>query len=227
MAKDKIEYVASYIQQGKLEELLNERNTTETIESETQKQRAFRFNNEIHQVQYMPYVYNGPSDQVEFYNTLITMQEKKNCNQTWEIYSKKLSIIQLADNIPTEQYSLEKPKDNAKSWSADVGAHGWHRYVGRFPAQLVRAIINYFDLDDKSTLLDPFCGSGTTLVEARLLGIPSIGIEISPLSAMISRIKSTFPENATVLDKYIDNLQTFYMHTWNGFLNGNIGIRSR
>lgn len=220
MAKEKIVYVATQIQEGKLEELIEERKETKLIVSEAQKQRAFSFCGEKHTVQYMPYVYNGPTDQVDFYNTLITMQEKKNCGQDWEKYRKKLSIIQLADDDATEQYSLEKPRDTAKSWSADVGAHGWHRYVGRFPAQLVRAIINRFDLDENTVLLDPFCGSGTALVEARLLGIPAIGIEISPLSAMMSRVKSMFPEDGSQLDEYIKKLQIFYQETWDRFLDG-------
>ena len=220
MAKEKIEHVASQIQDGKLEELLEEKKDTEVFVSVAQKQREFCFCGEKHTVQYMPYVYNGPVDQVDFFNTLISMQEKSVCSQDWEKYRKKLSIIQLADDVATEQYLLEKPRDTAKSWSADVGAHGWHRYVGRFPAQLVRAIINRFDLDENTVLLDPFCGSGTALVEARLLGIPAIGIEISPLSAMMSRVKSMFPDDGAQLDDYIDMLQLFYQETWDRFLNG-------
>lgn len=52
------------------------------------------------------------------------------------------------------------------------------------------------------------------MVEANLLGIPSIGIEVSPLSAMISRVKSNFPNNTDILDEHIKDLEQFYKNKW-------------
>ena len=140
LASERINHVKAYIEKGNLEQLFNERKEKMIDTIKEAPYRDFTFNGENHKIQYMPYVFNGPKDQIDFYNHLISMQEKKICNQTWEQYSRKLSIVQKADNISTEQYLLEHPKENAKSWSADSGAHGWHRYVGRFPAQLVRAM---------------------------------------------------------------------------------------
>lgn len=68
--------------------------------------------------------------------------------------------------------------------------HGIDFYKGNFPAQLVRALINACDLNKEATILDPFCGSGTTLVEARLLGFNAIGIDINPIACLNSICKS-------------------------------------
>lgn len=70
--------------------------------------------------------------------------------------------------------------------------HGFHKYPGKFIPQLPKwAIEKYLDSKQQKTILDPFCGSGTTLVEANLAGHNSIGIDIDPLSALISKVKTT------------------------------------
>ncbi len=69
------------------------------------------------------------------------------------------------------------------------GPHDIHEYRGKFFPQLVRALLNMCDLKEGDVVLDPMCGSGTTLVEANLSGYNTIGIDLNPLSVMISRTK--------------------------------------
>jgi DNA modification methylase len=71
----------------------------------------------------------------------------------------------------------------------DRAAHDWYRFVLSFPPHLVRQYIQQFRLESASMLLDPFCGTGTTLVESKKLGIPSAGIESHPMSHFASCIK--------------------------------------
>jgi 16S rRNA G966 N2-methylase RsmD len=55
---------------------------------------------------------------------------------------------------------------------------------------MIRALMNIIGLNQGDTVLDPFIGSGTTAVEAQLLGINCIGIDISPLCVLQSRVKT-------------------------------------
>ena len=68
--------------------------------------------------------------------------------------------------------------------------HSLHPYPAKFPPQLPHTIIRQF-AHKNATVLDPFCGSGTTLVEARLLGCNAIGVDVNGLSSLLSKVKAT------------------------------------
>jgi len=76
-----------------------------------------------------------------------------------------------------------------KSAEAKYLTHGIHPYKGKFFARMARALLNYFGLQSGNVVLDPFCGSGTTLLEACLLGIDAVGVDINPFSCLISKAK--------------------------------------
>ena len=69
------------------------------------------------------------------------------------------------------------------------GPHGVHEYRGKFFPQLARALLNVAGVRRGETVLDPMCGSGTTLVEASLMGCTSFGVDMNPLSVLISQAK--------------------------------------
>ncbi len=71
----------------------------------------------------------------------------------------------------------------------DRPAHDWYRFVLSFPPHLVRTYIRCFDLHSGQRVLDPFCGTGTTLVECKKLGIASVGTERNPITCFASRVK--------------------------------------
>ena len=71
----------------------------------------------------------------------------------------------------------------------DRAVHDWYRFVLSFPSHLVRDYLRAFRVDSQQRVLDPFCGTGTTLVECKKLGIPSVGIERNPMAGFASRTK--------------------------------------
>lgn len=68
--------------------------------------------------------------------------------------------------------------------------HSFHPYPAKFPPQLPRHLLSTFSKPGEK-VLDPFCGSGTTLVEARLQGIHSTGVDINGLACLLSKVKAT------------------------------------
>lgn len=74
----------------------------------------------------------------------------------------------------------------------DGAFHDWYRFVLAFPDHLVVEICERFGITDKDTILDPFCGTGTTLVECKKLGIHSVGIEANPVCVFASQVKTNW-----------------------------------
>lgn len=70
------------------------------------------------------------------------------------------------------------------------GPHGIHPYPAKFIPQIPRALIEQLHPGDGTAVLDPFCGSGTTLVEAARAGHAAVGIDLHPLACLITRVKT-------------------------------------
>jgi DNA modification methylase len=81
---------------------------------------------------------------------------------------------------------------NNKIVEEDRLVHDWYRFVLSFPPHLVRSYLKEFAVNSESLVLDPFCGTGTTLVECKLNGIPSAGIEANPFPEFASLVKTSW-----------------------------------
>lgn len=65
----------------------------------------------------------------------------------------------------------------------------WYRYKEGFSIELVKNLINEYNKNNKGIILDPFMGSGSTLLAASQLGLKGIGFEVNPFSFFLSRMK--------------------------------------
>jgi DNA modification methylase len=72
----------------------------------------------------------------------------------------------------------------------DAGFATYHWYPARYVPQLPGILINYFS-EPGDTVLDPFCGSGTTLIEAFKFGRRAVGIDLTPAAILMTRAKVT------------------------------------
>ncbi|MGH2366725.1 MAG: DNA methyltransferase [Chloroflexota bacterium] len=71
----------------------------------------------------------------------------------------------------------------------DRAVHDWYRFVLSFPPHLVREYLRRFAVGSDQRVLDPFCGTGTVLVECKKLGIPGAGVEANPVAHFASQVK--------------------------------------
>lgn len=88
--------------------------------------------------------------------------------------------------------------------STRYSLHGLHEYKGKFNPQVAHALLNIFGVAPGDKVLDPFCGSGTTLLEAAHFGISGCGFDMNPLAVLIANTKLT----ASRLS--VDDLQSSY-----------------
>ena len=87
-----------------------------------------------------------------------------------------------------------------------TGLHSIHPYPAKFIPQVPRHLIELFHPVVRGPVLDPFCGSGTTLVECQAQGIPSFGIDLNPVAALVSKVKIDPPDReiATVASRLVE-----------------------
>lgn len=95
----------------------------------------------------------------------------------------------------------------------DRAFHDWYRFVLAFPPHLVRTYIEQFGLRGGQTLLDPFCGTGTTLVEAKRFGLLAIGVEANPIAHFASTVKVDWGVDSDLLIARAREIANATLHT--------------
>lgn len=72
---------------------------------------------------------------------------------------------------------------------------GIHPYPAKFIGDIPRAFIENLSIPLGTKIFDPFCGSGTTLVEAQRAGFSAVGIDLNPIACLLARVKTSPLEN--------------------------------
>lgn len=122
----------------------------------------------------------------------------------WRVFSEveleaavRLAAREPAPGAMSARTASPTPIDRLREMDWDFASartnyltHSLHPYPAKFIPQIPNALIQELS-SVGDTVLDPFCGSGTTLVEARLLRRHAIGMDANPLACLISRAKCT------------------------------------
>ncbi len=82
--------------------------------------------------------------------------------------------------LPVHSSSRLKSFFQKNQFRTGYATHGLFPYRGKFHPQMIKGLMNVMGLKPGETVLDPMMGSGTILVEACLMGIESIGVDLSP-----------------------------------------------
>jgi len=93
--------------------------------------------------------------------------------------------------LPDFSSSRLKSFFSTNSFRTGYAIHGLFPYRGKFHPQMVRGILNAIGVGPGQTVLDPMMGSGTVPVEASLLGVRAIGIDISPFCVFMTETKAS------------------------------------
>ena len=93
--------------------------------------------------------------------------------------------------------------------NTDEPIHGWYRFVLGYPPHLVREYLEKLGVSPgKEWIFDPFCGTATTPVEARLLGYSTVSSDANPIAILATKVKLNWdiqPENLqSTLDDILD-----------------------
>lgn len=108
-----------------------------------------------------------------------------------------------------------------KRQATRYSVHGLHEYKGKFNPQIVRSILNMYKTRPSSIILDPFCGSGTTLIESTIAGVQSVGWDMNPFAVYLSNAK------ISALHSVPGKLYKLSDKIINAYNNGNYEIVSR
>lgn len=100
--------------------------------------------------------------------------------------------------------------DNIQAKEKSAGTHNFHPYPAKFIPQIPKSLLIHLGVKPGEIVLDPFSGSGTTLVESVLMGANAIGNDSNPIASLVSKVKST-PLNEISINEicsFLNNVKT-------------------
>lgn len=116
---------------------------------------------------------------------------------------KELTVEAVAAAAPEPPQSSVLTRLEAVDWSFTKrerahAVEAIHPYPAKFIGEIPRALMRSLPCPKGTLVFDPFAGSGTTLLEAQRLGLPSVGVDLNPIACLIARVKTAaLPKDLT------------------------------
>ena len=125
-----------------------------------------------------------------------------------EEFRKRAAYYETVNGGKTFHYFISEIKGKGQIGRTNQYlTHWYYPYKAKFHPQMVKALINWMGLRCGQRLLDPFAGSGTAMIESKLIGVNSIGIDIDPFCVLMGKVKTD------LLDIHPDSLTKIPMKT--------------
>lgn len=111
------------------------------------------------------------------------MESSKLIERDVSLHAHKTHTISLDSRLGRVDWSFAQ---RSKAFAIEA----IHPYPAKFIGDIPRTFIETLPIPPDTAVLDPFCGSGTTLMEAQRAGLHSIGIDLNPIACLITRVKT-------------------------------------
>jgi hypothetical protein len=104
--------------------------------------------------------------------------------------------------VPMDRYIDRSRPEWNQIRAVDRAAHDWYRFVLSYPPHLVQEYVERFAIEPGMRVLDPFSGTGTTVLECKKLGIASVGVEANKMAHFAGSTKLNWsPKPKDLLDQ--------------------------
>lgn len=158
---------------------------TESIINEAfgNKVELFPSVNELFELELAHLEYKSLSDEQLLERTAYIKSVNNKFSKHYLLYSNNSEKIRADRSSATKAYFEEG------QFSTGYATHGLFPYRGKFHPQLIKGILNILNVQKGDVVLDPMAGSGTTNIEAALMGIDSMAIDVSPFCQFMIKTK--------------------------------------
>lgn len=158
--------------------------------------------------------FNIPENRLDLFIKIVRRNDTKHKN-----YSEK--IIKFAESKDDALYTLNPTLFESEQTISDLNkfgiVHKWYDYLEDFPYSLIEEKIIEYKLKPESLVVDPFVGSGTTLVSANLFKCNAVGFDANPLMTFISEVKTTWDIDLDLYKKEISNISKRFVKEIHNF----------